>query len=88
MRSGHVITSQNVVDVLVIGAGPVGLFAAYNLVGQGVSVRIFDMLAEPQQGGRAEGLQTRTVDILASVRVDTARHPQQVLDYLQQRHAG
>ncbi|RUP51920.1 hypothetical protein BC936DRAFT_144464 [Jimgerdemannia flammicorona] len=36
--------SQNErVDVLVIGAGPVGLFAAYNLVGQGVSVRIFGM---------------------------------------------
>ncbi|RUS25416.1 FAD binding domain-containing protein [Jimgerdemannia flammicorona] len=55
-------------DVLIIGGGSVGLFAAYNLVRQGVSVRIFDILTEPGPG-RADAFHPRTVEILASLGV-------------------
>lgn len=80
---------MTLLDVLIIGAGPVGLFAALNLTRQGVSVRIIgtvfifieghlfshdyqptrlaylppDQLAEPAPGGRADGIQPRTLEL-------------------------
>ncbi|HEU4998517.1 MAG TPA: FAD-dependent monooxygenase [Lapillicoccus sp.] len=51
------------VDVLVAGAGPVGLTAAIELRSRGVGVRIVDQLAEPQQYAKAVGVQPRTLEI-------------------------
>jgi 2-polyprenyl-6-methoxyphenol hydroxylase-like FAD-dependent oxidoreductase len=51
------------IEVLVAGAGPVGLTAAIELRSRGVDVRIVDQLAEPQQYAKAVGVQPRTLEI-------------------------
>ena len=49
-------------DVLVAGAGPVGLTAACELRRRGVDCRIVDRLTEPPQYAKAVGIQPRTVE--------------------------
>jgi len=51
------------VEVLIAGAGPVGLTAALELRRRGVDVRIVDQLAEPPQYAKAVGVQPRTLEI-------------------------
>lgn len=50
-------------DVVVVGAGPVGLVAAAELVRRGVTVRIFDRLAEPTDQSRAIAVHARSLDM-------------------------
>ncbi|GAA4993792.1 FAD-dependent monooxygenase [Kitasatospora paranensis] len=50
-------------DVLVVGAGPVGLTAAVELRRRGVECRIVDRLAEPLRYAKAVGVQPRTLEI-------------------------
>ncbi|MGZ4617561.1 MAG: FAD-dependent monooxygenase [Frankiaceae bacterium] len=54
-------------DVLVVGAGPVGLTAAVELHRRGVSVRIVDQLAAPLPYAKAVGVQPRTLEIWAAM---------------------
>ena len=51
-------------DVLVVGAGPVGLAAALFLVRHGLRVRIIDKAKGPADESRAIGIQARTLEIL------------------------
>lgn len=51
------------VDVLVVGAGPVGLTAAVELARRGVRCRIIDQLAEPMMYAKAVGIQPRTLEV-------------------------
>ena len=51
------------VDVLVVGAGPVGLTAAAELTRRGVRCRIIDQLAEPMAYAKAVGVQPRTLEV-------------------------
>jgi pentachlorophenol monooxygenase len=51
------------VDVLVVGAGPVGLTAAVELRRRGVEARIVDQLEEPPTYAKAVGVQPRTLEI-------------------------
>lgn len=51
------------VDVLVVGAGPVGLTAAVELARRGVRCRIIDQLAEPMAYAKAVGIQPRTLEV-------------------------
>ncbi|RUS35085.1 FAD-binding monooxygenase [Jimgerdemannia flammicorona] len=51
--------SYSSVDVLIVGAGPVGLFAAFNLLRYGFSVRII-----VERYGRAAMLHSRTLELL------------------------
>jgi 2-polyprenyl-6-methoxyphenol hydroxylase-like FAD-dependent oxidoreductase len=48
--------------VLIIGAGPTGLFLAYALTRQGVDVRIIDQKAGPTDQSRAMGVHARTLE--------------------------
>ena len=51
------------VDVLIAGAGPVGLTAALQLARWGVSVRLVDAAAGPATTSRALGTHARSLEI-------------------------
>lgn len=50
-------------DVLVVGAGPVGLTVGSELLRHGVGCRIIDGLLEPPQYAKAVGIQPRTLEV-------------------------
>jgi pentachlorophenol monooxygenase len=50
-------------EILIAGAGPIGLTVAIELARRGVSVRIVDPLIEPPQYAKAVGVQPRTLEI-------------------------
>jgi 2-polyprenyl-6-methoxyphenol hydroxylase-like FAD-dependent oxidoreductase len=50
-------------DVLVVGAGPVGLVAAAELARRGVRVRVIDKLAQPTDQSRAIAVHARSLDM-------------------------
>ncbi|KAI0409180.1 FAD binding domain-containing protein [Xylaria palmicola] len=54
------------VDVLISGAGPSGLAVAASLARQGVSFRIIDKSDEPLAAGRADGVQPRFLETIAT----------------------
>jgi 2-polyprenyl-6-methoxyphenol hydroxylase-like FAD-dependent oxidoreductase len=49
-------------QLLIIGAGPTGLFLAYVLTRQGISVRLIDRRDGPAPESRAMGVQARTLE--------------------------
>jgi 2-polyprenyl-6-methoxyphenol hydroxylase-like FAD-dependent oxidoreductase len=53
------------VPVLVVGAGPSGLFAAVELARHGVRAHVVERLPEPHREARATALQPGTLEILA-----------------------
>jgi len=53
-----------VADVVVVGAGPVGLLLAGELASGGVSVVVLERLREPMTESRAAQLNTRTAELL------------------------
>jgi 2-polyprenyl-6-methoxyphenol hydroxylase-like FAD-dependent oxidoreductase len=61
------MTSQGMMDVLVIGAGPVGLTLACELKRHGANVRIIDRKAEPNPHPNAAVVHVRTLEILAAM---------------------
>ena len=56
------------VDVLVIGAGPVGLSVAITLKQSGVNVAIVDAVLKKRDGGRAAVVHSRTLEVGGSIR--------------------
>src|SRR5262249_40830335 len=66
-------------DVLIIGAGPSGLFAAAELARHGVESRLVERDTQPHHQARPTAIQPGTLEILDSVRVlqpflDAAEH--------------
>jgi 3-(3-hydroxy-phenyl)propionate hydroxylase len=59
------MSSEAATDVLVIGAGPVGLTAAGELKRHGVSVRLIDKKPKPEPHPNAAVVHVRTLEILA-----------------------
>ena len=57
------------IDVLVAGAGPVGLTAAIELRRRGIACRIVDQMLEPPQYAKAVGVQPRTLEIFEGMGV-------------------
>lgn len=55
------------VDVVVVGAGPVGLVTAIGLAQKGVSFWVVDALAEQQNTSRAAVVHARTLEVLDRV---------------------
>lgn len=58
------MTTTNAIDVLIIGAGPVGLFCAYELHRQGLTFRIIDKKSGLSDKSKALGLHIRSLDLL------------------------
>jgi 2-polyprenyl-6-methoxyphenol hydroxylase-like FAD-dependent oxidoreductase len=54
-------------DVLIIGAGPSGLFAAAELARRGVEARLIEREVQPHSEARATAIQPGTLEILDSV---------------------
>src|SRR5215210_4616438 len=54
-------------DVLIIGAGPSGLFAAAELAHHGVDVRLIEQEVRPHHEARATAIQPGTLEILDSI---------------------
>jgi 2-polyprenyl-6-methoxyphenol hydroxylase-like FAD-dependent oxidoreductase len=57
------------VEVLIAGAGPVGLTAAIELARRGIGVRVVDPLLQPPQYAKAVGVQPRTLEIFEGMGV-------------------
>lgn len=56
-------------DVLIAGAGPIGLTAAIELRRRGIRCRIIDTLTEPPQYAKAVGIQPRTLEVFENMGV-------------------
>jgi 2-polyprenyl-6-methoxyphenol hydroxylase-like FAD-dependent oxidoreductase len=50
-------------EVVVVGAGPVGLVAACELARRGIRIRVIDKLAEPTSESRAIAIHSRSLDM-------------------------
>lgn len=55
---------ENVIDVLIVGAGPTGTALAIDLVRRGLTIRIIDKASASFDGSRAKGVQPRTLEVL------------------------
>ncbi|MCF6386692.1 FAD-dependent monooxygenase [Mycobacterium sp. MBM] len=80
-------------EVLIAGAGPVGLTAAIELARRGVAVRIVDALVEPPQYAKAVGVQPRTLEVFERMGVlrqilDAAVPLRGQIVYVNGEHAG
>ena len=60
---------MNKTDVLIVGAGPVGLMLACELRRRDVACRIIDKYADFPSTSRANGLQPRAVEVLDTLGV-------------------
>jgi 2-polyprenyl-6-methoxyphenol hydroxylase-like FAD-dependent oxidoreductase len=56
-------------EVLIAGAGPIGLTAAIELARRGIACRIVDPLFEPPQYAKAVGVQPRTLEVFEGMGV-------------------
>ncbi|MFJ4435611.1 FAD-dependent monooxygenase [Streptomyces sp. NPDC088923] len=76
------------VDVLVAGAGPVGLMAASRLAQSGVSVRLVDAAAGPATTSRALGAHARSLEIYDQLGIvgEIAPHGTRINTFV--RHQG
>ncbi len=63
------ITHTSETDVLVVGAGPVGLMLACELLRRDIACRIIDKVSDFPQTSRANGLQPRSLEVLDSLGV-------------------
>ena len=75
-------------DVLVVGAGPVGLVAACELARRGVRMRIVDKLAAPTTESRAILVHARSLEMLDRIGVAGTLLDTGVRTHQMQMHAG
>ncbi|KAJ1564491.1 hypothetical protein HK096_007711 [Nowakowskiella sp. JEL0078] len=61
---------ETVLDVLIVGAGPVGLLSAIELSRRSHFVRIIEKLPEPSKFSRALAIHTRTMEVLQHCGLD------------------
>ncbi|CAK4030425.1 Phenol 2-monooxygenase [Lecanosticta acicola] len=58
---------QNKYDIVIVGAGPVGLLLSTCLARWGYKIKHVDMRPEPTLTGRADGIQPRSLDLLRNM---------------------
>lgn len=74
-------SNTSYVDLLVVGAGPAGLMAACCAVQYNMSTRIIDQKAGRTTTGHADGLHSRTLEILDSFGIIDPIQKQGVSDF-------
>src|SRR5882757_9127342 len=62
------------IDVLVVGAGPVGSTLAADLLRRGLRVRLIDKAPHAFEGSRAKGVQPRTQEVFGDLGVLREAH--------------
>lgn len=62
-HSRSIIIAMVDTDVLIAGAGPIGLTSAIELARRGIDFRIVDPLLDPPQYAKAVGVQPRTLEL-------------------------
>jgi 2-polyprenyl-6-methoxyphenol hydroxylase-like FAD-dependent oxidoreductase len=60
---------DNVIDVLICGAGAAGLTLAIDLARRGVSFRIAEKMNQPFAGSRGKGIQPRTLEVFEDLAI-------------------
>jgi pentachlorophenol monooxygenase len=63
------VTNTSETQVLIAGAGPIGITAAIELARRGIACRIVDPLDEPPQYAKAVGVQPRTLEVFEGMGV-------------------
>lgn len=61
------MNDNQVIDVLIVGAGPSGSALAIDLARRGLDVRIVDRSAHAFDGSRAKGIQPRSLEVLGDL---------------------
>ncbi|KAK3900636.1 hypothetical protein C8A05DRAFT_45568 [Staphylotrichum tortipilum] len=64
--------SANHYDIVIVGAGPVGLMLSTCLARWGYKIKHIDNRAEPTATGRADGIQPRSLDLLRNMGLKSA----------------
>lgn len=64
---GNTGESSDKYDIVIIGAGPVGLLLSTCLARWGYKIKHIDNRPEPTQTGRADGIQPRSLDLLRNM---------------------
>ncbi|KAL2265744.1 hypothetical protein VTJ83DRAFT_6844 [Remersonia thermophila] len=64
--------SANHYDIVIVGAGPVGLMLSTCLARWGYKIKHIDNRAEPTPTGRADGIQPRSLDLLRNMGLKSA----------------
>lgn len=81
VRTSKVETKQY--DIVIVGAGPVGLLLSTCLARWGYRIKHIDNRPEPTKTGRADGIQPRSLDLLKNMglkRAIMAHHPAKVYE--------
>lgn len=63
---------DNYYDIVIVGAGPVGLMLSTCLARWGYKIKHIDNRAEPTPTGRADGIQPRSLDLLRNMGLKSA----------------
>nr|POE62409.1 phenol hydroxylase [Quercus suber] len=79
----HRIMSTDKYDIVIVGAGPVGLLLSTCLARWGYKIKHIDNRPEPTKTGRADGIQPRSLDLLRNMglkRAVMAHNPAKVYE--------
>ena len=82
-RFGESTIQSNRYDIVIIGAGPVGLLLSTCLARWGYKIKHIDNRPEPTKTGRADGIQPRSLDLLRNMGLKPAimaHHPAKVYE--------
>jgi len=60
---------DNIVDVLICGAGAAGLTLAIDLARRGVAFRLVEKMNQPFSGSRGKGIQPRTQEVFEDLAI-------------------
>ena len=77
------MSASETYDIVILGAGPVGLMLSAHLARWGYKIKHIDNRPEPTSTGRADGIQPRSLDLLKNLglkREIMARNPARVYE--------